>query len=209
MADEVIRVAILAPMLAVRVGLRTLLSADEMVDVIVEGIDFASLETDLNRVDVIVIQGEIQLDLWRPSNEIENQIALLWLTDDPQAAVRLRGTSSRAWGIVFQDAAEGELLTALHAVYHGNIISPPQMLESILTENYHDDTEEPVENLTPRETEVLQLLAQGLPNKLIAMELEISEHTVKFHISSIYGKLNATNRTEAVRLGLRGGLIVL
>jgi DNA-binding NarL/FixJ family response regulator len=53
------------------------------------------------------------------------------------------------------------------------------------------------------------LLATGLPNKQIAAALGISEHTVKFHISSIYSKLNASNRAEAIRAGLRGGWIAL
>ena len=63
--------------------------------------------------------------------------------------------------------------------------------------------------MTERELEVLDLLAAGLANKQIAVELGISEHTVKFHVSSIYTKLNATNRTQAVREGLRQGWIVL
>jgi DNA-binding NarL/FixJ family response regulator len=70
---------------------------------------------------------------------------------------------------------------------------------------------EPVERgpLTERESEVLGLLAKGLANKQIAAALGISEHTVKFHVSSIYTKLNVTNRAEAVREGLRGGWIAL
>ncbi len=63
--------------------------------------------------------------------------------------------------------------------------------------------------LTPRETQVLQLLAEGLPNKVIASQLEISEHTVKFHINSIMGKLGAQSRTDAVMRATRSGLILL
>jgi DNA-binding NarL/FixJ family response regulator len=63
--------------------------------------------------------------------------------------------------------------------------------------------------LTPRETEVLQLLAEGLPNKEIARMLEISEHTVKFHLSAVFGKLRATSRTEAVAIGIRRGLVMV
>ena len=63
--------------------------------------------------------------------------------------------------------------------------------------------------LTERESEVLGLVAKGLANKQIAVALGISEHTVKFHVSSIYSKLNVTNRTEAVREGLRGGWVAL
>ena len=65
------------------------------------------------------------------------------------------------------------------------------------------------EPLTPREIEVLELLAEGLPNKAIAERLRISDQTVKFHVSSISGKLNAANRTDAVRKAVRRGLITL
>jgi DNA-binding NarL/FixJ family response regulator len=72
----------------------------------------------------------------------------------------------------------------------------------------HDDgtIEEP---LTPREIQVLELLAEGLPNKAIATRLQISDQTVKFHVSSISGKLGAANRTDAVRRAVRRGLITL
>jgi DNA-binding NarL/FixJ family response regulator len=65
------------------------------------------------------------------------------------------------------------------------------------------------EPLTPREIQVLELLAEGLPNKAIAARLHISDQTVKFHVSSISGKLGAANRTDAVRLAVRRGLITL
>ena len=67
----------------------------------------------------------------------------------------------------------------------------------------------PVESLTPREIQVLELLAEGLPNKAIAARLGISDQTVKFHVASIGGKLGAANRTDAVRLAVRRGLITL
>ena len=71
------------------------------------------------------------------------------------------------------------------------------------------DVSLPDEALTVREREVLELLSRGLPNKLIARRLQISEHTVKFHVSSIYAKLGATSRTDAVSRGVRRGLITL
>jgi DNA-binding NarL/FixJ family response regulator len=69
-----------------------------------------------------------------------------------------------------------------------------------------DEFEEP---LTPREIDVIELLAEGLSNKAIAVHLGISDQTVKFHIASIYGKLGAANRTDAVRRAVRRGLIAL
>jgi DNA-binding NarL/FixJ family response regulator len=74
---------------------------------------------------------------------------------------------------------------------------------------YRENEERIDEPLTARETEVLELLAEGLPNKAIASRLGISDQTVKFHVASIIGKLGASNRTDAVRLALRRGLISL
>jgi len=72
-----------------------------------------------------------------------------------------------------------------------------------------EDDEASAEPLTPREIQVLELLAEGLPNKAIAERLQISDQTVKFHVASISGKLDAANRTDAVRRAVRRGLITL
>jgi DNA-binding NarL/FixJ family response regulator len=72
-----------------------------------------------------------------------------------------------------------------------------------------EETTELVEPLTPRELEVLELMAEGLANKTIATRLGISDQTVKFHVASVSGKLGATNRTDAVRRAVRRGLVVL
>ncbi len=66
-----------------------------------------------------------------------------------------------------------------------------------------------VEPLTPRELQVLQLVADGLPNKAVALRLAVSDETVKFHLAAVFGKLGASNRTDAVRLALRRGLIAI
>ena len=89
--------------------------------------------------------------------------------------------------------------------------------DAILTASPESSTEaedveegrEPLEPLTPREVEVLTLLARGLPNKSIAAALGISDQTVKFHVATIFGKLGASNRTDAARRALRFGLIPL
>jgi DNA-binding NarL/FixJ family response regulator len=79
-------------------------------------------------------------------------------------------------------------------------------LETANTSGEHDELVEP---LTAREVEVLELASEGLANKAIAHRLDISDQTVKFHIASILGKLGAANRTEAVRVALRRGLITI
>jgi len=80
----------------------------------------------------------------------------------------------------------------------------------VMAPDARDEDDDPAnEPLTPREVQVLELLAEGLPNKAIAARLDISDQTVKFHVSSISGKLGAANRTDAVRRAVRRGLITL
>jgi DNA-binding NarL/FixJ family response regulator len=85
----------------------------------------------------------------------------------------------------------------------------PADAEQGLRHELGDDDPGVFEALTPREVDVLELLAEGLPNKAIAARLDISDQTVKFHVASIYGKLGASNRTDAVRRALRRGIITL
>jgi DNA-binding NarL/FixJ family response regulator len=98
----------------------------------------------------------------------------------------------------------------LDAVASGLVVVHPGRLQvPRSTENLATGFLESVEALTSREREVLQMLAQGLGNKEIAVRLKISEHTVKFHVASILGKLGASTRTEAVSIALRRGLILI
>ena len=103
---------------------------------------------------------------------------------------------------------EQELGAAVAAVAQGLTVLPKTLAERLLDEPAAA-VEELSEPLTSRESEVLGLVGHGLSNKMIARELHISEHTVKFHISSIYSKLGVSNRAEAVSQGARHGLISL
>ena len=112
--------------------------------------------------------------------------------------------------ILADDASATEIEAAIKALAAGLVTLDPEIAKHIaehLPQNSPPNTE-PIEELTRRETEVLRLLARGLGNKEIAARLGISEHTAKFHISSILGKLAVSSRTEAVALGLRRGLIM-
>jgi DNA-binding NarL/FixJ family response regulator len=209
MVEGRIKVAILAPTLAVRIGIRTLFSGDESIEVVSEAATIEALRNFLDDADVLVFQGSLQVVDWQFKKGIEARLACLWMTDDAQAVHSLRRVPCRAWGVVPEDVAEIELISALFAVNQGFIVAPRRMLDPLGLDSMPVGKGEIVDSLTPRETEVLQLLAQGLANKQIAVELEISEHTVKFHISSIYTKLGVASRIEAVRLGFRYGLIVL
>jgi DNA-binding NarL/FixJ family response regulator len=81
--------------------------------------------------------------------------------------------------------------------------------DAIVMATDRNEDRTPEEPITPRELEVLELLTEGLPNKAIATRLGISDQTVKFHVSSICGKLGATNRTDAVRRAIRRGLVTI
>jgi len=209
MEDNLIQVAIFARTLAVRVGLRTLLGVSQSIQIVAEAADPASLEDAWWDIDVVILQGQESLEGIEPLLSSETQLGLLWINDDPKAAQALRGLPLSAWGLLSSEASSEELIAAVHAIHQGLIVAPRVQLDSLWGKNPPSETDELIEQLTPRETEVLELLAQGLANKQIALDLEISEHTVKFHVSSIYAKLGATNRMEAVRLGLQLGLITL
>jgi DNA-binding NarL/FixJ family response regulator len=105
-----------------------------------------------------------------------------------------------------------EIVAAIEAAAAGLVVLDPTGIETLLrapSAISSGGSETLAEALTPRELEVLLLLASGLGNKEIAPRLKISEHTVKFHVASIMGKLGAASRTEAVTLGIRHGLIMI
>jgi two-component system nitrate/nitrite response regulator NarL len=113
-----------------------------------------------------------------------------------------------ARGLLLRNVGAEALASALLAVAQGTIVLDPGLADAVLPSR-DELPESLVEELTPRELEVLQLLAEGLPNKTIAYRLDISEHTVKFHVNAILGKLGVQSRTEAVVRATRLGLIIL
>lgn len=119
----------------------------------------------------------------------------------------LEAVQAGAQGYLLKGAPREELFNAVRVVHGGGSLLQPVVASKLLRQVSQPTTEP--ETLTPRELEVLHLVAQGLPNKEIAQELVISERTVKFHVSSIMGKLGAGNRTEAVSLATQQGLIDL
>lgn len=105
-----------------------------------------------------------------------------------------------------------EIVKAIEAVAGGLVVMDAPGVDALLRASSTVSTGNVkglIEALTPREIEVLQLLAAGLGNKEIASRLGISDHTVKFHVASVMGKLGASSRTEAVTLGIRHGLVMI
>jgi DNA-binding NarL/FixJ family response regulator len=153
--------------------------------------------------------GEGELEPFADLEELGFPVLAL-LPDDAQASAAWAADawSAGAVGLLPRDAGVDALVAALLAVDRGLVVIDPALTEALFVER-GEPPELPVEDLTPRELEVLQLLAEGLPNKTIAFQLAISEHTVKFHVNAILGKLGAQSRTEAVVRATRLGLIIL
>ncbi|HEU5230337.1 MAG TPA: response regulator transcription factor [Ktedonobacteraceae bacterium] len=210
-----IRVFIVAPTPMMQAGLHTLLTSEDIYIAGASAVPDAFLE-NLPAIDVVVVADDLQLNA--VTNALVNTptAALVVLTNNPERIVPLlQSLKLPGWGIVPLDASASQLQVAAMAVAQGMVILPAvqsQWLYEISPANTAislDTLESPSEALTPREREVLELISQGLSNKLIARALSISEHTVKFHISSISTKLGASSRTDAVRRGVRLGLITL
>ncbi len=166
-------------------------------------------DVNLKETEVLILASVSSAQL----NEIQvDAFGLLLLTDDQDQARQLLDSNMRAWGVISASATSDELVAAIRAVGEGLWVGAPGLMRGLMRSLRRADDlgeESLVEALTAREKEVLQWMAEGLANKQIAMKLGISEHTVKFHLSSLYAKLNVSSRTEAVKRGLGLGLISL
>jgi two-component system, NarL family, response regulator YdfI len=139
------------------------------------------------------------------SNYSQPVVVLADLPEAPLLAAALRGNIR---GMLAPEASAEEIVAAVTSAAAGLVTLQPLGLE-ILSQTSRPSSEILDDPLTPRELEVLAMLAEGLSNKLLAYRLGISEHTVKFHVTSILTKLQAGSRTDAVMQGIRRGLIMM
>lgn len=206
-----IRVFVVAPTPMMIAGLHAMLTTTE-IGVVGEAASLAEINIELPAIDVIVVD-QLLLDEVARAIANDGRIALVVLTNnDERPLAILRNLSLRGWSLVPVGATSAELQAAVAAVAQGFVVLPVAYTEQFSEQrpvvgSLNLSSSE--EALTNREREVLELVSQGLSNKLIARRLQISEHTVKFHISSISTKLGASSRTDAVSRGLRRGLITL
>jgi two-component system, NarL family, response regulator YdfI len=206
-----IRVLVVATTAVSRAGLSAALSVNPKIavvgtasdlDVLIEGVD--------SQPDVILIDlgDSPQTSVWEKLTHLQTKqeapipIALYDWEGNLDAAMR-----AGVRGILPDTSTELELSAAIEAIARGWVVLHPTAMELFdLREKVSPDA---VQILTPREIEVLIQIGAGLSNKAIARNLHFSEHTVKFHISSIFQKLDVSTRTEAVTAGVRMGLILL
>jgi two-component system, NarL family, response regulator YdfI len=215
----VIRVFIVAASPLARAGLENLLAARDVEVVASNGTIDALAEMLADAApDVVLIDSSGE-----PFEPMLESILASGLASDVNVVILGEGMTPAASADALRagiraalpgDISPDQLVAALQAVASGLIVLHPANRSDLLpagsaASRATGELGELAESLTRRELEVLQMLAGGLSNKEIAARLNISEHTAKFHVASILGKLGAGSRTEAVALGIRRGLVLL
>ncbi len=211
-----IRVLIVAASALSRAGLQGML-ADSRFDIAGSAANVETISGQLVDVepDVVLIEAaadtheelltaleDRELAREYPVVVLSEQMKAAWISETFRAGVR---------AVLPRDVTPEQLRAALEAAAAGLVVVHPSGVSAIIPAPaaLTSPARELPEPLTPREREVLQMISAGLGNKEIAGRLSISEHTVKFHVASILGKLGASTRTEAVSIGIRHGLVLL
>lgn len=232
-AREVTNVFVVAAADIVRAGLAALVASDEHFVVTGEAAELAWLtrrEAEDFWPDVLLIDvgdtGETIAELVAALTTLadephEGAPAVVLLYDEGTAPVERALRAGIVRAVLPRSASSNAITAAMMAAAAGLIALPAQAVNSLLPAVPLDDHAAPpseeatlaesneLDALTPREREILTMLAEGLANKEIAGQLGISEHTVKFHVASIFAKLGAASRAEAVTIGFRRGMIML
>ena len=231
-AGSMIRVLVAAGSVVMQAGLEALLASSPEIDIVSNSTTAETLAQQMARLqpDVVLwewddaetegipailitdpVEGNAKDAMGGGSMESSSP-AIVVVVDDWQPPAIATVLNAGVRGVLPSDATAAEIVGAIVAVARGLTVIHPDLLSSLLSSlpsNTYAMPTESGETLTNREVEVLTMLAEGLSNKAIARRLNLSEHTVKFHIGSIFSKLHASSRTEAVILGARQGLILL
>jgi DNA-binding NarL/FixJ family response regulator len=190
---------------------------DSRVDIAGSGADLETISGQLAEVEPDVVLFEAGADTPEEllnaleDSEVAQEYPFIVLSEQPKAPWLSRALRAGVRAVLPREVTPEQLRAALEAAAAGLVVVQPSELDTILPATNGSSTavDELPEPLTRREREVLQMLAAGLGNKEIAVRLVISDHTVKFHVASILGKLGVSTRTEAVSAGIRRGLVML
>ena len=209
-----IRVLIADDHAVVRRGLRTFLDLQEDIDVVGEAEDGeeAIAEAERARPDVILLDlvmprldGVAAIRGIRERSPSTRVIVLTSFLDDDKLLPAVRAGAA---AYLLKDVQPQDLVAAIRTVHGGESELHPAAAARVMAELAEGGPRgDPRPTLTPRELEVLELIARGRPNKLIARELGIAEKTVKTHVSNLLGKLGLTDRTQAALYAVREGLV--
>lgn len=184
------------------------LRSDSSLQVAGVAVSFPHLRSLISEAaaDVIVLDLQLRAEPGLVREWLEDFLSLapvVVLGPEPDSEIFNTILRAGAGAMLPTQVSEDQIVQAIRSVAAGLMVFGSNFIPQ------RSEESETLEALTPRESEVLQLLSEGLGNKEIASRLHISEHTIKFHIRSILGKLGASSRTEAVSRGLRSGLIDL
>jgi DNA-binding NarL/FixJ family response regulator len=211
-----IRVLIADDHAVVRQGLRTFLELQEEIEVVAEaadGVEALELvqrtEPDVALLDLVMprLGG---LEAIRRIREVAPATRVLVLTSFADDDTVLPAVRAGAAGYLLKDVQPPELVGAIRTVHAGEALLAPAVATMLVEQLAAEDGDGGAardEHLTPREREVLALLARGRANKVIARDLGVSERTVKTHVSNILAKLNLTDRTQAAVYAVRHGIV--
>ncbi len=211
-----IRLLIVADSPLARAGLESMVRSSPGVEIVGAAGDLRALgellldaEADALLIDAAGPNGQSVFDTLAAS-DFASDLAVIVLSDRSSSLGLAAALRAGVRSVLPREVSAEQLTAAIQAVAAGLVVVTHDEVASSVAESIrapaHAELAEP---LTPREREVLQMMAAGLANKEIAAKLAISEHTVKFHVASILGKLGASTRTEAVSNGIRHGLILL
>lgn len=210
-----IRVLLADDHAVVRKGIREFLEEASDIVVVAEAADGEEAKHLIRRhlPDVAILDVRMPkatgIDVTRWIRSTFSSIGVLILSaydDDPFVIAALRAGAN---GYVLKTAEADEIIAAVRAVHRGQSALDPTIAQTLLSRVTGDAPSYPIEDLTPREREVLTLAARGLTNRAIGQSLGISDRTVQGHLANIYAKLNVSSRTEAVTKALQLGLIAL
>jgi DNA-binding NarL/FixJ family response regulator len=211
-----LRILVLADDPLARAGLAALLAQQSGCQVVGQAPADADLAAELDAAQPDVVVWDLG---WTAASALERlaeqspllpPVLALLPKDDAAASLASQAWRAGARGLLDRNAVPEALVAAAHSLAAGLVVLERDLARKLLLPAAPDSTAASlVEPLTPRENQVLQLLAEGLTNRAIAQRLGISEHTVKFHVNAILGKLSAQSRADAVMRGTRLGLILL
>ena len=212
------RVAVAAVSAVRRSGLETIIrnhASWKLVGSLPTVVGFTARIQELQPHVVIADLAQPDAQFFSAANDLERAgIGAVVLIDEPSVGWTARALRAGVRAILPRESSENEIVSAVAAADRGLILLDPEITKELasqtraVTSNSENGADR-LEELTAREVDVLRLMAEGLGNKEIAARLGISDHTVKFHISSILAKLSVSSRTEAVTQGIRMGLIVV
>ncbi len=209
-----IRVLIADDHAVVRRGLKTFLELQDDIEVVGEAEDGEEAVAAVDRLDPDVVlldlvmprvDGIAAIRRIREQSPATRVIVLTSFLDDDKLIPAVRAGAA---GYLLKDVQPQELVAGIRTVHGGESLLHPAAAARLMAEVAADgERRDPSTLLTAREREVLDLIARGLPNKLIARELGVSEKTVKTHVSNLLGKLGLTDRTQAALYAVRHGLV--